>query len=105
MSVGYYVWYRVADADDRELEQAVRGMQARLACRTGVAGRLLKRRDAPATWMEVYEAVAEPAAFERVLQALVDQFDIEVRLADRRHVECFVESPGAAVPACAVKEI
>lgn len=103
MSASYYVWYQVTDADDRELEQAVRGLQARLACRTGVAGRLLKRRDRPDTWMEVYEAVAEPIAFERELQALVDQFDIEVRLADRRHVECFIEA-GSALPACVAKE-
>jgi hypothetical protein len=104
VTTGYYVWYKVADADDCELEQAVRGMQARLACRTGVAGRLLKRREAPNTWMEVYEAVAEPVVFERELQALVDQFDIEVRLSDRRHVECFIETAGSVSPACTVGE-
>ncbi|NWG87635.1 MAG: DUF4936 family protein [Hydrogenophilaceae bacterium] len=104
MSTSYYVWYKVADADDRELEQAVRAMQARLACRTGVAGRLLKRRDRPDTWMEIYEAVAEPAAFEHQMQALVDQFDIEVRLAEGRHVECFIDLAGNVAPACTAKE-
>lgn len=105
MSANYYVWYKVEDAGDADLEQAVRGMQARLACRTGVAGRLLKRRDAANTWMEVYESVEDAAAFEQAMGALVDQYDIEVRLADSRHVECFVDSAGRAQPACVAKEI
>lgn len=105
MTANYFVWYKVATPEDPELELAVRGMQARLACRSGIAGRLMKRRDAPDTWMEVYEAVADTRAFEQAMQSLVDQFDIEVRLPDSRHVECFVETADNVQPGCATKEI
>lgn len=100
MSASYYVWYKVTDADDRELERAVRGMQARLACRTGIHGRLLKKRDAPDTWMEVYEGVAEPQGFERQMQDLVEQFDLEMFLRDSRHTECFLGDAAIAQVSC-----
>jgi len=105
VSANYYVWYTVERDDAHELEQAVRSMQARLACRTGVVGRLLKRREAPDTWMEVYEKVTDPGAFEPALASLVDQYDIEVRLRDRRHTECFVEPAVSMAPHCAAKEV
>ena len=97
----YCVWYRVKDADDREAETVVRALQARLGCRTGVTGRLLKKRDAPNTWMELYEGVRDVKAFERQLQALTDQFDVDMFLADSRHIECFIEDDAeAALPTC-----
>ena len=34
----------------------------------GVRGRWMRRRDDPATYMEVYEGVADSAKFEAVLQ-------------------------------------
>ena len=105
MSANYYVGYTVDRADAHELEQAVRSMQARLACRAGVVGRLLKRRGAPDTWMEAYEKVTDPSAFEQTLASLVDQYDIEVRLRDRRHTECFVESAVGTAPHCVAKEV
>ncbi|MCU0840367.1 MAG: DUF4936 family protein [Thiobacillaceae bacterium] len=95
----YCVWYRVAD-DGSDTETVVRGMMARLACRTGVAGRLLKKRDEPRLWMEVYDGVADPAAFEARLRQAVDEFDVDMFVADDRRVECFLgEAPVAA--ACA----
>ncbi len=90
MSAHYYVWYRVPEGVAAEAETAVRALQARLACSSGIGGRLLKKRDAPETWMEVYEGVAEPQAFERQLQELVERYDVEMFLDGGRHVECFV---------------
>ena len=87
----YCVWYRVKDADDREVETVIRTLQARLGCRTGIVGRLLKKRDSPHTWMELYEGVDDVAAFEQHLQALTDQFDVDMFMADSRHVECFID--------------
>ena len=90
MSAHYYVWYRVRDDAAAEAETAVRALQARLACRTGIAGRLLKKRDAPETWMDIYEGVAEPQGFERQMQELVERYDVEMFLEGGRHVECFI---------------
>lgn len=87
----YYIYYRVAD-DDTETETQVRAMQTRLACRSGISGCLMKRRDDPHTWMEIYENVADSIDFEQQLARAVSEFDVEMFLASegRRVVECFV---------------
>lgn len=87
----YYVYYRVDATDAHHLEPLVRGMQSRLECRTGVAGRLLKRCDDADLWMEAYENVAQPERFENALQKAVVEFEIEMFLAQdaRRVTECF----------------
>lgn len=88
--LNYYIYYRVRD-DDADTETQVRAMQARLACRSGVVGRLMKRRDDPRTWMEIYENVADDNAFEQQLARAVSEFEVEMFLAGdgRRVVECF----------------
>ncbi len=95
----YYVWYRV-EAHAQEAETVVRHMFNRLACRSGVAGRLSKRCDDAQQWLEVYEGVRDPALFERLLAQAVDEFDLEMFCADRRHLECFA-ADAAPAPACA----
>lgn len=85
----FYVWYTVAG----ELDAAVRTVDRlfdAVSARTGVAGRLLARRDEPSTWMEIYEHVADAGAFERALAELVRDIGAD-RLAEdgRRHVERF----------------
>ena len=100
MVFNYYVWYRVAQ-DEGAAELAVHSMMARLGCRTGVPGRLLKKRDEPRLWMEVYEGVADTDAFERSLAQALDEFDVEMFLDGPRRTECFLaDSPIPA--ACAV---
>ena len=88
--MNYYIYYRVSENDADEAETLVRSMQARLACRSGVAGRLLKKRDEAGLWMEVYEDVAEPERFERLLEQAVDEFDLGMFLDGTRHTECFL---------------
>lgn len=102
MNHGYYVWYRVM-TDDRDTETAIRGMMARLACRTGTPGRLLKKRGEPGLWMEVYEGIADPDAFARRMLQVVDEYDVEMFIDGARHVECFVDT--AAVPAACLTDI
>jgi hypothetical protein len=85
----YHVWYRVAQAD-RDTETAVRGMMARLACRSGVAGVLKKKQDEPRLWMEVYAGVADTARFERLLAQALDEGDVEMFLDGCRRTECFI---------------
>ena len=99
MSAGpthYYVWYLV-DVDRAAALAAVGALLAAVEDATGIAGRVLARRDEPGTWMEIYENVADTAAFERTLAALVKEHAIG-KLAGARHVERFAaltDIPGA----------
>jgi hypothetical protein len=89
LAFDFYVWYRVG-RDEAAAELAVRTMMARLGCRSGVPGRLLKKRDEPRLWMEVYEGVADADAFERLLAQALDEYDVEMFLDGARCSECFV---------------
>lgn len=102
MSHRYFIWYRVRD-DSRETETVIRHMIARLACRAGVTGRLLRKRGEPRLWMELYEGITDPDAFERLLASAVDEFDVEMFCDDRRHTECFAED-AEVVMACRAPE-
>ena len=63
----YYVYYRV-DADRVSvLRPQVEKLFEQIHRRLGVRGRWMRRRDDPATYMEVYEGVADDAAFEVLL--------------------------------------
>jgi hypothetical protein len=95
----YYIYYRVSDSQAHEAETLVRSMQARLACRSGVAGKLLKKRGEPGLWMEIYENVREPEGFERLLDQAVDEYDLAMFLDGPRKLECF-SGEEAPVPAC-----
>ncbi len=92
MAFSYYIYYRVANAD---LAKAiVATMQASVQRATGIAGRVLLKRDDPSTWMEVYERVGDPEAFERCLAeaVLAHGFGKLLQPGSRRHVECFEEA-------------
>ncbi len=94
----FYVWYRV-ERDDADTETAVRGMMARLACRSGIAGQLLKKRGDPRLWMEVYRDVADPEGFQRLMAQKADEFDLGMFIDGDRRVEAFQEE-GSATPRC-----
>jgi Domain of unknown function (DUF4936) len=87
-----YVYYRVV-RDSAAARAAVAALFADVEARTGVAGRLLARADDPATWMEVYEPVARPAAFARLLAARARRHGVEALARDGRHVEHFRALP------------
>ena len=59
---------------------------------TGIAGRLMRRRDDSETWMEVYENIADFAAFDARLGALLDAHRFAGWLApgSTRKIELFV---------------
>jgi quinol monooxygenase YgiN len=80
----YYVYYRVDPARLDELRGAIAQLLARIERATGVRGRWLRRRDEPTTFMEVYEGVADAAAFETLLESESAALGLE------RHVEKFV---------------
>jgi hypothetical protein len=98
--MNFYVWYRV-ERDDPDTEIAVRGMMARLACRSGIPGQLLKKRDEPRLWMEVYADVPDPDGFARLMDQKVDEFDLGMFIDGNRRVEAFLPD-GSTPPTCSI---
>ena len=88
--IHYFVWYGIT-GDPRPIREAIDAMMADVARGTGITGRLLVRHGEPVTWMEIYEDVANPVAFERELAAAARSHDVARFIAGgARHVEAFV---------------
>ena len=81
MKLSYYVYYRIPAANSARARTVVEALQQELAESTGIAGRLLRRRDDPVTWMEVYENVPESAGFEARLGELAERHGLSALLA------------------------
>ena len=64
----YYVYYRVDPAQRDELQERTEKLFALIESQTGVRGRWMRRRDDPATYMEIYEGVTDEKAFEALLE-------------------------------------
>jgi len=79
----YYVYYRVEAARVPELRTQVQTVFDSIERATGVRGRWMRRRDEPATYMEVYENVADEKAFEALLERETAPLGLQ------RHVERF----------------
>jgi hypothetical protein len=90
--VYYYVYYRVAGTQAAAARRMIAAVMALLEQRVGVAGSLLQRRDEPLLWMEVYDGVRDPAAFEAALAQLLAERDFASFLApgSTRKIERFV---------------
>ena len=63
----YYVYYRVDPARLDFLRPEIEKLFEKVQKHSGVRGRWMHRRDDPSTYMEVYEGVADDAAFEALL--------------------------------------
>ena len=87
----FYIYYRVAAGQEALARQRVQALQRQLLDVTGMRGRLLVKRGDPSLWMEVYEGVADPPAFERALAASVSAAHLESVLVAGAHrqIECF----------------
>ncbi|MEO5766602.1 MAG: DUF4936 family protein [Casimicrobiaceae bacterium] len=84
----FYVWYTVT-VERAAARRAAADLLAAVEERTGIAGRILARRDDASTWMEIYENVGDAAAFERALDVLVRRGDAARISGGVRHVERF----------------
>ena len=93
MSLTYYVYYRVEPRREADARQRVQSVLAQVRHDCGVAGRVLRKRDEPNLWMEVYEAVEEHVVFEAALERAAAATRIAEVLAagSARKVECFRE--------------
>jgi hypothetical protein len=81
VTVNYYIYYKVPPEHLERARAAVLSLQEQLRSLTGISGRLLSRRDDPATWMEIYENVADTVRFEAALSAAVASSKIIPMLA------------------------
>ncbi|MEO1765666.1 DUF4936 family protein [Thiobacter aerophilum] len=89
----YYVYYRVDLRREAEAIAAVDQLLFEIAAKTGVQGRLLKKRDEPALWLEVYADVPGDwleASLAAIAQRL--EFARFLQPGSTRRVECFQES-------------
>jgi hypothetical protein len=84
--VNYYVYYKLPAPGVDEARQAVERMFDRIERDLGVRGRWLRRRDDPATYMEVFEGVADTARFEALLEREGLALGVE------RRVERFIDA-------------
>ena len=91
MAYSYYIYYRVAAQQAESCEVRVLELITALKERTGVAGRLLKKRSEPLLWMEVYENVRDDAKFELELEqaAAQSKFGECLQEGTARRLECF----------------
>ena len=80
----YYVYYRIAPDRAAGLRKDVERLFDLVEASTGVRGRWMRRRDDPGTYMEIYENVADGAAFEALLEREAAGLGLE------RQVERFV---------------
>ena len=90
----WFVYYRLPIEQQAQVVATVREIQARVARRCGINGRLLGRRDAggaTVTLMEIYEPVADVAGFAATLADAVAASALTSALREARHVERFIE--------------
>ena len=78
--MNYYVYYKL-DAQQVALARSlVNELFEQIKQKFGVHGRWMRRRDDPSTYMEVYEGVADGAAFEALMQREAVRFGVPRRL-------------------------
>ena len=82
--MNYYVYYKVDAAKLPALSVAVGKLLGRVKEKFRIQGRWMRRRDDPTTYMEVYEGVADDAAFDAFLEQEGRALGVE------RRVERFV---------------
>jgi hypothetical protein len=79
--LSYYVYYRVPREQAERARASVASLQRDVAARTGITGRLLRRRDDETTWMEIYDDVRDAAQLEAALADGVREHGIAALLA------------------------
>lgn len=91
MSLVFYVYFKVAPGDEARARELAQALVADVHRETGVAGTLLRRRDDPSTWMEVYQGISDGLAFESVLKRLAEAAGFQKVLKDgsTRRLEIF----------------
>jgi hypothetical protein len=93
MSWSYYIYYRIDAAKTGACAVAIEYLFDAMHKKTGIRGRVMKKRNEPLLWMEIYENVTDDAGFEWELAEAVAGSGINKLLqpGGGRHTECFSE--------------
>jgi hypothetical protein len=78
--INYYVYYRVDAARAVTLRAEIEALFDKVEQQSGIRGRWMRRRDDVSTYMEVYEGVADAAAFEALLAREAADLGLERRV-------------------------
>lgn len=84
-----YVYYRVDPAQAGLAATRIDALLSTMAAHCSQPPRRLIRCDDPATWMEIYEEIADFTTFAAALNAAVQTFNCAAFAQDERHLECF----------------
>lgn len=84
--MNYYVYYKLDPASAEASRARVQAIFDAIERDHGIRGRWMRRRDDPATFMEVYEGVRDATAFEALLAREGERLGVE------RKVERFVSA-------------
>ena len=91
MAYSYFVYYQVAPGRLTEAENCVLQLLSEVRKATDIAGRLLRKRNTPALWLEIYENIRDDAAFELALAetSMRLEFDRFLPPESVRRMECY----------------
>jgi hypothetical protein len=84
-----YVYYRIDPAQAELAASRIDALLNLLAAHCSQPPRRLARCDDALTWMEIYEGIADFAAFARALDTAARRFDCTAFTLGERHLECF----------------
>lgn len=89
-----YIYYRVERARADALFGKIKGVQAMLQARLGIAGALKRRpgeQNGLQTWMEIYQDILPSGAqeFTQTLARALDDSGASALISGERHVEQF----------------
>lgn len=91
MALTCYVYYKVRPGAETLARELALAMLAAVERELGIAGRLLRRRDDPATWMEVYEGAADDGRIEACLASGAERLEFTqvLQAGTARRMEMF----------------
>lgn len=89
-----YVYYRVLPVHLAQAQTRIGSLFSAMAPHCGTPPRQQVRCDDPTTWMEIYDAIADEAAFIGTLAATSEALGYTALIDGARHIECF-SSPQA----------
>jgi hypothetical protein len=88
--MNYYVYYKLSPASVADMRAKVHALFSVVEQQFGIRGRWMRRRDDPATFMEVYEGIQDERAFEALLERVGATLGAQFNL--RRKVERFISA-------------
>jgi len=84
-----YVYYRIDPAQAQLAADRIDALLGAMAAHCSEPPRRLKRCDDVATWMEIYEGIADFAAFAAALDVSMAGVDCAAFILGERNLECF----------------